>query len=87
MQTGPALPMPYRSVPYSIFDDGDGHVNWKLHPKLESNVWNYIVSGVAETRDSALVAIKTAIDNKLGPVPRLVPYRLRLTAARRRPRI
>ena len=87
IQIDPALPMPYRDIHYSIFDDGQGHVSWKLHPKLQPNVMTEIVPGVADTRDSALVPVKTAIDNKLGPVPSPVAYRSRLTAARRERRI
>jgi hypothetical protein len=60
------IPEPYRGIAYSISDKGAGKWEWKLHPKVEPNIFREIRSGeVSGTQDDAIRGAEAAIDEML----------------------
>jgi hypothetical protein len=55
----------YRGVEYSVFETAPGEWKWKYYPKLERGDAK---GGIAKGgRDTAIAAVKAAIDEWLGP--------------------
>jgi hypothetical protein len=56
----------YRGVEYSVFETKPGEWQWKYYPKVEQgNAKGGITKG---SREAAILAMRAAVDQWLGPV-------------------